>query len=252
MGKEFEIRREVVLPATPEEVFAAVTAETDAWMFPTEKVSAVGGRTPEADGVTAWDPPHRFAVRVTGEEGWFNALEYLIEAREGGTAVLRYVHSGVLDATGRDDRYDGVALHTDFYLHTLGQYLRYFAGRPVTFIDVPGPQNSQAPDAFAVLQRALGVTGTVTAGDRLRVQLPGAEPLDAVVDYRTDHFLGLRTDHGLYRFFGRNAFGGPVGISLHLFADDTPHTAARPDPENTRTTWQNWLDGLYAQGATTG
>ncbi|MFG2225736.1 SRPBCC domain-containing protein [Streptomyces sp. NPDC048644] len=247
MGKEFEIRREVVLPAMPEEVFAAVTADTGAWMFPKEDVPAVGGHTPEDDGVADWDPPRRFAVHVAGDDGWFNALEYLIEGRDGGTAVLRYVHSGVLDASDWDDQYDGVALHTDFYLHTLGQYLRYFGGRPATFIEVPGPQSSQTPDAFTVLLGALGVTGTVTAGDRLRVQLPGAEPLDAVVDYRTDHFLGLRTDHRLYRFFGRNAFGHPVGISLHLFADDSPH----PDREQTRATWRSWVEGLYAPGATT-
>ena len=46
-----------------------------------------------------------------------------------------------------------------------------------------------------------------------------AGPLDGVVDYATDDFLGVRTEAGLFRFFGRNAFGGVVGMSAHLFAD---------------------------------
>ncbi|MFI0713891.1 SRPBCC domain-containing protein [Streptomyces inhibens] len=240
MPKEFEIRREVVLPATPEDVFKAVTADTGAWMFPAEKVSAVGGSGPDDPTVAAWEPPNRFEVRVEGEDGWFNALEYLIEARDGGTAVLRYVHSGVMSDDDWDGQYDGACLHTDFYLHTLGQYLRYFTGRPAAFADIQGPAASVTPDGFAVLLRALGITDTMTAGDRLRVELPGADPLDAVIDYRTGHFLGLRTDAGLYRFFGRNAFKAPVGITLHLF-DGT----GEGDGQKAGQAWQNWLDGVY-------
>ncbi|MCL6302304.1 SRPBCC family protein [Streptomyces kronopolitis] len=238
MPREFEIRREVVLPASPEDVFAAVTSGTGAWMFPKEKVAAVGGSDAEDDAVTVWEPPHRFEVRVDGEDGWFNALEYVIEARDGGTAVLRYVHSGVMSDEDWDGQYDGARLHTDFYLHTLGQYLRYFTGRPAAFADVQGPAASRTPDGFGTLLRALGATATTAVGDRLRLELPGTAPLDAVVDYRTEHFLGLRTDGGLYRFFGRNAFGAPVGLTLHLFEGDT-------DAEKAGRAWQHWLDGLY-------
>ncbi|MEU8786794.1 SRPBCC domain-containing protein [Streptomyces sp. NPDC048637] len=237
MPREFEIRREVVLPAIPEEVFAAVTTGTGGWLFPKEQVSAVEGSGPDDSAVKAWEPPHRFEVRQDGEDGWFNALEYVIEARDGGTAVLRYVHSGVMSDDDWDSQYDGASLHTDFYLHTLGQYLQYFAGRPAAFADVRGPAASLTPDGFAVLLRALGITGTMAVGDRLRVELPGVDPLDAVVDYRTEHFLGLRTDGGLYRFFGRNAFHAPVGLSLHLF-DGTGEKAGE--------VWQSWLDGVYA------
>ncbi|MFD9210790.1 SRPBCC domain-containing protein [Streptomyces sioyaensis] len=242
MPREFEIRREVVLPAAPEDVFAAVTTGTGAWMFPKEKVAGVGGSDAADDAVTVWEPPHRFEVRMDGEDGWFNALEYVIEARDGGTAVLRYVHSGVLSDDDWDGQYDGASLHTDFYLHTLGQYLRHFTGRPAAFADVQGPAASLTPDGFERLLRALGVTATTAVGDRLRLELPGTAPLDAVVDYRTAHFLGLRTDGGLYRFFGRNAFKAPVGLTLHLFAGDT-------DAEKAGRAWQSWLDGVYTADA---
>jgi hypothetical protein len=64
-------------------------------------------------------------------DGTFNALDYAIEARDGGTAHLRYVHSGIL-ADEWEDQYDAIGGHTDFYLHTLGQYLAHFNGRNVT------------------------------------------------------------------------------------------------------------------------
>jgi hypothetical protein len=168
----------------------------------------------------------------------FNALEFIIEARGGGTAVLRYVHSGIM-TDDWDNQYDSADQHTDFYLHTLGQYLRYFDGRPVTYVAAEGPDASKAPGSFDALRGALGLAGTGTAGDPVRLTLPGLDPLEGVVDYATPNFLGVRTGDGLYRFYGRNAFGMPVGLAHHQFA-------AGVDREKTELAWRTWLDGLYA------
>ena len=121
MAREFECRREVLLAATPEEVWDAVaTSEGNAaWLFPNDI---------DADAAKAWEPPAHLHVRH--ERGdWFNALEFTIEAREGGTTLMRYMHSGIF-VDDWDTQYDGVSQHTDFYLHTLGEYLRHFAGPP--------------------------------------------------------------------------------------------------------------------------
>jgi hypothetical protein len=239
MAREFEIRREVELPATPEQVWEAVaTGPGNAgWLWPMEIEPGVGSAA-EVGVVTAWEPARHFAVRAEGENGWFNALEFLIEARDGGTAVLRYVHSGIF-VDDWDNQYDGAGSHTDFYLHTLGQYLQYFTGRIATYVTLQGPPASTGPDAFEVLGRALGLTGETSVGDTVRLDLPGVGPLEGVVDYRTPHFIGLRTADGLLRFFGRNAWGMPVGVSLHLFA-------AGVDQHKTQQAWQGWLDGVLA------
>ena len=168
----------------------------------------------------------------------FNALEFIIEARDGGTAVLRYVHSGIMTEDW-DNQYDSADQHTDFYLHTLGQYLRYFDGRPVTYVAAEGPDASKAPGSFDALRGALGLAGPGAAGDPVRLTLPGLDPLEGVVNYATPNFLGVRTDDGLYRFYGRNAFGMPVGLAHHLFA-------AGVNREKTELAWRTWLDGLYA------
>jgi hypothetical protein len=229
MGKEFEIRREVELPATPEEVWEAVTTGpgTASWLFPSE---------PGPNDTVEADRPRRFAVRTEGEDGFFNALEFVIEAREGGTAVLRYVHSGIF-TDDWDNQYDAVNQHTDFYLHTLAQYLEHFSPRTATYIGggpdgINGPEASTGPGAFEKLKGELGVTAE---GDR--VQLPNGDG-DGVVDYLRPNFLGVRTDQALYRFFGRNAFGGPVGMSIHHFGNGV-------DADDAAATWRQWLETVY-------
>jgi hypothetical protein len=229
MGKQFEIRREVELPATPEEVWEAVATGpgTASWLFPEE---------PGPNDLVESDRPHRYAVRTEGEGGYFNAIEFVIEAREGGTAVLRYVHSGVFEEEGWDDQFDAVDGHTEFYLHTLGQYLEHFSPRTASYVGggpggLQGPEASMTPDAFEKLKRELGAS---SEGDR--VSLPNGAG-DGVVDYATDKFLGVRTGDALYRFFGRNAFGGPVGMSIHHFGDVDVDAATRD--------WSEWLNGVY-------
>ena len=235
MAHEFKIEREVVLPATPEQVFAAVTTGTAGWLFPTPPI--VDGDAPEGSTITAWDPPNHVAVRTDGPDGWFNALENIIESRDGGTASVRYVHSGIF-VDDWDNQYDGAAKHTDFYLHSLGQYLRYFDGKPVTYVAVEGPTASGAPDAIAILTKALGLSEAAAVGDSVRIELPGQAPIEAEVDYINPYFVGLRGDKALYRFYGRNHFGGTVDAAHHYFSDI--------DPEPAENAWQSWLDGVYA------
>ena len=135
MSREFEVVREVDLPAAPDDVWTAITAEPAAWQFPTGW-SSPPAVAAEGAPVTTWDPPHRLVIRIESPDGTFNALDYAIEARDGGTAHLRYVHTGIL-ADEWEDQYDAIGGHTDFYLHTLGQYLEHFKGRTVTYVGQP-------------------------------------------------------------------------------------------------------------------
>jgi hypothetical protein len=243
MPREFEIRREVELAATPEQVWEAIATGPGnaAWLFPTEVEPREGGKSADGSTVTVWDPPRHFAVRAEGEGGWFNALEAIIEGREGGSTVLRYVHSGIF-VDDWDNQYDSADRHTDFYLHTLGQYLRYFSGRAATYVGAQGPPASARPEAFTTLRRALGLGDQAADGDRVRLRLPGLEPLDGVLDYLAPQFIGIRTADGLYRFFGRNAWGMPIGLGHHLFAEGV-------DQGRTEQAWRAWLDSALAAQA---
>ena len=232
MGKQFEIVREMTVSATPEQVWEALTDQTAAWLWPMEYEHRLGGDAAFGGTVTAWDPPRHFANHVDGPDGWYNNLDHIIEARPEG-AWIRYVHSGVF-TDNWDTQYDGASQHTDFYLHTLKEYLEHFAGRPAVYAAADGPESSRAPGSFDRLRRALGVTDD----RRVRVSLPGVEPFDAEVDYRTEHFLGLRTADAMYRFFGRDAFGAPVAVTVHHFG--------AVDAKETADALQAWLEGVYA------
>ena len=243
MSRPFEVTREVDLPAAPDDVWTAITADAAAWMFPTGMEIPAGESPPEGCPFTTWDPPHRLVIRMQSPDGTFNALDYAIEARDGGTATLRYVHSGIL-ADGWEDQYDAIGGHTDFYLHTLGQYLEHFNGRPVTYVGQPssgidGPEAAGTPDAMDALRAALGVSSDAGAGDEVHAPLGDAGTLDGVIDYATPEFVGVRAEEGLYRFFGRNHFGHTVGMSAHLFAEDV-------DAAEREAQLKAWLDGVYA------
>ena len=243
MSRAFEVSREVDLPAAPDDVWTAITADPAAWMFPTGMEIPAGDGPPDGAPITTWDPPRRLVIRMESPDGTLNALDYAIEARAGGTAHLRYVHSGIL-ADEWADQYDAIGGHTDFYLHTLGQYLEHFGGRQVTYVGQPssgleGPEAAGTPDAMDALRAALGVRADAGVGDAVHASLGDHGPIAGVIDYTTREFLGVRTADGLYRFFGRNHFGSVVGMSAHLFSDDVDAAAQEA-------ALQAWLDGVYA------
>ncbi|RLK61317.1 SRPBCC family protein [Actinokineospora cianjurensis] len=235
MSKQFEIRREIVVEATPEQAFNAITENNGSWLFPIPYPNPDGTVDESGSRVTAWNPPHEVSVRTEGPDGWFNALEHIIEARDGGTTVLRYVHSGIF-TDDWDTQYDGAGKHTDFYLHSLGQYVKYFPGQAATYVAADGPEASTAQGSVDVLRRALGVTGV---GQRVRVEVPGIDPVDAEVDYLEGQFVGLRSGDALYRFYCREVWGAPVSLAHHLF--DAP-----AETDKTAAAWQNWLNSVFA------
>jgi hypothetical protein len=246
MTKEFQIAREFEVDATPEEVWGAITEGTGGWLWPMEPPEPrEGGTGPMGSTVTVWDPPHRYTNRIENvediSEQTLNQLEYVVEPRDGGRrAWVRYVHSGIF-VDDWDNQYDAAGRHTDFYLHTLREYLTHFGGRPVVaFATFDGPEASKAAGSFAAVGRALGLANGDAEGARVQLRGPEGHLLDAVLDFRSPYFIGLRTDTALIRFFGRDHWGYPVGMSVHDFA-----TGA--DAKTEEAAWKGWLDGVFSQ-----
>lgn len=235
---EFDCSREIVLPARPERVWEAV-ATTDgnaAWLFPNDV-------DPAGEGAKAWEPPTHFAIRQ--EQGdWFNELGFVIDDRGDGTSGLQYTHCGVFPPEQFETQNEAIQQHTDFYLHTLGEYLQHFDGRRATYIgDVPGgiaaPASSATPDGLARLKRALGLDEHAAEGDAVNLTPEGIDPIVGVIDYLRENFMGIRTADALYCFFGRGAFGGPVAVTIHSFADGA-------DAEQIAESWRQYLERAFA------
>ena len=247
MPHEFEIRDEITVDATPEQVWEAIATGPgiDAWFMGRNEVEphqggtvrmTLGGYAEEAT-VTAWEPPRRFAYRGgEGEDGSFMAFEYLIEGRQGGGTVVRLVQSGVLGGDDWEAEYDALRKGWPMYLRTLAQYLAHFPGRTATPVSAQGPQQADQDHVWEALKRGLGLTGTVAEGDQVRFTLDGATEHQGVVDsVLYPSFLGVRTADGLYRFADR---GGAVGVGHHVFAD--------VDQQQTERAWRDWLTRLFA------
>jgi hypothetical protein len=221
MAREFEIRREVALPATPEQVWAAISTPEGlaGWFMPMDVRASA---TVEVDRA-----PEKLALRVGTD-----AFEYVIEGRDG-TTVLRFVHSGVL-GDDWDDEFEGMtALGWTMYLHSLGQYLRHFAGRPALYVDVDAVAD---PVVWPRIRAALGVAAV---GDPVHLELEG-RVLDGEVDYLTDRFIGFRTGDALVRFHERSTIGLPVAVGHHHFG---PGETAEALTE----AWRAWLGAVVQE-----
>ncbi|WP_405997328.1 SRPBCC domain-containing protein [Streptomyces sp. NBC_00829] len=242
MSKEFEIVREFETDASPQEVWDAITTGTGGWLWPLEYEPKKGGAGPFGSTIAEWDPPHRLTGRTENLQDFaqqtLNQLDHVIEPREGGGSWVRYVHSGIF-VDDWENQYDGADKHTDFYLHTLRQYLEHFGGRGAAFATLDAPDASKAPQGLEVVGRGLGLSDDATQGAAVQVELPGAGRVDAVLDYRNAYFIGLRTDEAMYRVFGRNHFGAPVGVSVHDFAPGA-------DAARNEDAWRTWLAQLFA------
>ncbi|MCX4765825.1 SRPBCC domain-containing protein [Streptomyces sp. NBC_01275] len=261
MPREFRVRREQVLPATPEQVWNAVaTGEGNlGWLYPMEIEPRVGGTVSRGQAtVVEWAPSRRLACRSDGENGFSNTLDYTVEAQgDTGTRLsmgIHWVHPGSPD-DGWDTRADAAERHFDFYRHSLAEYLRHFAGRPARYVKAVRPDPA-APGALTAVCERLGMTGPVRAGDTVKIVLPhqagaavgspvgsavgppAGAPAEAVVEAVVDRFdagfLGLRTGDALYRFFDGSPWDWPLWLGHHLYAPDV-------DPEDATRAWDEWL-----------
>jgi uncharacterized protein YndB with AHSA1/START domain len=239
MSREFEVRWECTFAASPQEVWDAFTVHTAGWIWQIDFEPWVGGAERGLTGagtVTAWDPPWHFTTRGPDGDG-HNQLDYRLEPRDGGTHV-RYTHNGVI-AGDYDVELDACREHTGFYRHSLGQYLRYFSGHDPVYVSADGPAASAARGS-EVMRRALGLTEDLAAGQLVVLRPAGLEPIEGVVDYLTPAFLGVRSADALYRFYGRDAWGWPIGLGHHFFAERVDHAEAEQ-------AWSMWLNGLFTK-----
>lgn len=246
MAREFEVRREQDLPATPEQVWDAVATGGGnlGWLYTMEIEPHVGGKVSRGNGtVSVWEPPQHFAIRVAMDNGFSNTLTYLIDPVDGGTSHLRmgihWVHEGGWDETW-DVKADAAEKHVDFYQHGLAEYLRHFAGRPAVYVNAKRPEPTADPADFAVLRRRLGLADDAVVGDRFTLVVPGPEggPEEVVIDWLDPDFIGLRGPDALYRFFNGSSWNWPIWLGHHLFAEEA-------DEEPATKAWAAWLDSTH-------
>jgi hypothetical protein len=197
------------------------------------------GRTGEST-VTAWEPGRHFAQRgePDPETGLFMAFEYLIEGREGGSTVLRFVHSGVL-GDDWEDQYDALKVGDGMYLRKLAAYVKHFPGRTSSYnLFLPGPQVAEKAPVWAAFGEAFGLEGAAEPGAPARLSVPGLAPVEGVVEFSHEpDFLGVRTADAIYMLI--HGYLNAVVVEQHSFAEP-----GAVDEKQTEVAWQNWLAGF--------
>lgn len=247
MSNQFEIRKEIAVPATVDQVWRAVaTPEGQAGWSPDPYAST--------DGQIVVEEPHsRFSVRTpTESNGAFHQFEYLIDVNDDGT-TLTFIHGGDLGDDWQAD-FDYAELTSygwDLYMHTLQQYLTYFPGRQAVFVTGQAPERANTREAWLKLTDALGLsdgTAALSVGDTVRLTPKGLPAIDGVIDYvqSGEDFLAVRAHDGLYRFHSLERMGMPIAFGHYLYAtsDDAGLDLARSALEQK---WQFWLEKLYTQ-----
>jgi uncharacterized protein YndB with AHSA1/START domain len=200
MAHPFELSYEIDVDASPKEVWEAIATGpgVDSWFMGrneiepreggTTRMDFGSGSTEESEStVTAWEPPTRFASRTPqGEDGARHMFEYLVEGRDQGSTVVRWVHSGFLGQNWEKE-YEGMSEGDPMYFDKLRVYLTYFRGRTATPVHVyGGPAVPDRDEAWERFHGALGLPGPVALGDsvhsrgrasgaarRRRLALPG-------------------------------------------------------------------------------
>lgn len=230
MLRPFDVTWEAVMPGDPTQVWDAITKRSSAWIWPIEYEPRIGGAERGLTGsgtVTAWDPPRHFQTRAEKPTGWHNRLDYQLEPHAGGTLV-RYAHESVAEADDYQRLYEECVEHTAFYRHSLGEYLRCFAGREAAYVGI------DADVRFTDVCAGLGLPRAAAIGDAVRLEPAGLPAIEGRIDYLTSTFLGVRGDDLLFRVYGRDVWSDPLTLALHLFDPDA-------DAATVERSWSEWM-----------
>lgn len=262
MTPDVPLRMELTfeLPGTPQQVWDAIATANgiSSWMLPTDLEEREGGALLIHMGedfaspgtVTGWDPPRRF---VYSEPEWAAlagrpdaevtplVTEFLIEARSGGTCVLRVVSSGF--GTGADwerEFFADMQRNWAPSFDTLRLYLTHFPGQRVTSLSAAADLPGDVDTVWAALRDALGVKEVgqpvEVRGLTGQVERLGASPEPNQLVLRlTDPVPGFLT------FFAWDGGEGKASASIQgqLFSADAPAFVEREQPA-----WQAWLQDL--------
>src|SRR5262249_16901269 len=165
------VQAEVEVPGTPEEVWQAIATGPgiSSWFVPTEVQERDGGAIAASFGpgmdsastITAWDPPRRFSAESAdlGPNAPALATEWIVEARSGGTCVVRVVHSWFASTDDWDNQIEGFEYGWPAFFSILRLYLSHFRGLPCSAFQLMGAAPAPTPEAWAALTGALGLAG---------------------------------------------------------------------------------------------
>jgi uncharacterized protein YndB with AHSA1/START domain len=250
------IELEVEVDGTVEEVWQAIATGPGitSWYVPHTVEERDGGAATASFGpgpemtipgrVAAWEPPHRVVFDSGGaEEGM--AFEWLVEARDGGSCVVRLVNTCFGTGEEWDAQYDGMSQGWLLFLSNLRLHLRHFRGRTATPMLPSAMWAGGRESALAALLDELGVAAGPSVGDHIEVKAPDAPALSGTVVEVSPWRVALLVDHPApgTAMLAAEGTGDRIGVSVwvYLYGADGAEAAARDEPR-----WFEWLTARAA------
>jgi uncharacterized protein YndB with AHSA1/START domain len=245
------IELEVEVVGTPEEVWRAIATGPgiSSWYVPHIVDEREGGAAVASFGpgpemqipgrVAAWDPPRR-VVFDGGEAAGGLAFEWLVEARDGGTCIVRLVNTGFGSGADWDDQYNGLSEGWQLFLLNLKLHLEHFGGQTAT-AQLPtamwaGPREA----TWAALADQLGVPRSPAVGERIETSANDAPMLAGTVVDVAPWRLALVVDQPApgTAILAVEGHGEQISVSVwsYLYGVDGAAAAKRDEPR-----WAKWL-----------
>jgi hypothetical protein len=172
------------------------------------------------------------------------ATEWIVEARSGGTCVVRVVHSLFASTDDWDGQLTSVESGWPGFFRILRLYLTRFRGLPCASFRVmafaPGPEST----AWAALTGPLGLDGLPVGG--AIAPAAGAPPLLGVIEDQGEamRFSMLRLEQPApgIAFLNAHPMGGQICLilSFYFYGDQAAQTTAQHEP-----LWQAWIRARF-------
>ncbi|MGE3108439.1 MAG: SRPBCC domain-containing protein [Phycisphaerales bacterium] len=254
------IQVEVEVPGTPEEVWAAIATGPgiSSWFVPTRSEQREGGEVvctfgPGMDSpatITTWQPPTLFVTE--GDMGMPGspkvATEWSVEARSGGTCIVRVVHSLFASTDDWDNQLTGLEEGWPTYFRILRMYLANFKGQPCSLMQFVGFSAESESAAWEKAGRALGLLsvrpGQTWAAPAAFPRMSGVvESVGAATHKHTVLIrLGTPGEAPGSAYVGAFSCGGMVMVcmSVYLYGDKARVAIERDEP-----TWQKWMSEQF-------
>lgn len=247
------VQVEVEVPGTPEEVWQAIATGPgiSSWFVPTvfeeQDGKPVAVRSNFGPGmesraaITAWDPPRMFAAEAAGWAPGMPSMatEWTVEARAGGTCVVRVVHSMFASTDDWDNQLEGTEHGWPGFFRTLRIYLTHFRGQRSALMQNMAVAAGTEAEVWERLTGALALKG-VSIGEHWAAPA-GVPVLGGVAEHvnQKPNDILVRLDKptpGVAAFGTYDCGQIMVGVNLYLYGDHAADAVARETP-----LWQAWL-----------
>jgi len=251
------VQVEVEVPGSPEQVWQAIATGPgiSSWFVPATVDEHVGGELSlsfgpgmdSASTISEWDPPHRFVTNGEGMAPGSPAVadEWVVEAKSGGTCVVRVVHSWFASTDEWDGQFEAVEQGWGAFFRILQLVLTHFPGQPSAGFQAMAMAPEPVAAAWASLAGPLGI-GEAVEGHEVAsqehapsfsgmVDTVGPEAMPSALVLLREPAQGICNLSAI-------PMGDQVYVSLqvYLFGENAAATVAKAEPE-----WGGWLNGLF-------